>query len=157
NATSVAQVATATQALVTATSVAQRVATGESALATAQQQQGIAQVEAATAETQVAFAGATLTAVATAAQGIEQRRDIASRLVNARLALNSGDNNNALDMGNSMVADYSTEPTAYVARGLIYRNLKRYDDAIADYSKAIELDPQHSYLYVNRGNVYTDL
>jgi tetratricopeptide (TPR) repeat protein len=41
------------------------------------------------------------------------------------------------------------------SRGAVYRQLKMYDEAIADYNKAIELNPPFiSQVYNNRGNVY---
>lgn len=46
---------------------------------------------------------------------------------------------------------------AYFYRGLAYYNLKNYDQAIKDYSKAIELDSDYAWAYSNRGLVYYDL
>ena len=43
---------------------------------------------------------------------------------------------------------------AYELRGVIKRFLGRYLESIADYSKAIELDPKNSYLYFGRGMSY---
>ena len=40
---------------------------------------------------------------------------------------------------------------AYYNRGLAKHNLKDYNGAIADYTKAIELDPNNSLAYTNRG------
>jgi len=42
-------------------------------------------------------------------------------------------------------------------RGLAYRNLKEYQRAIEDYSRAIELDPTYVYAYNSRGLAYADL
>ena len=38
-----------------------------------------------------------------------------------------------------------------------YRALKRYDDALRDYSKAIELDSNNAANYANRGVIYAYL
>ena len=43
---------------------------------------------------------------------------------------------------------------AYDLRGGVKIFLKRYWESIADYSKAIELDPKNSYLYFGRGMSY---
>ncbi|MDC3093852.1 tetratricopeptide repeat protein [Prochlorococcus sp. AH-716-M10] len=46
---------------------------------------------------------------------------------------------------------------AYELRGISKRFLGRYLESIADYSKAIELDPKNSYLYFGRGMSYEHL
>ena len=38
------------------------------------------------------------------------------------------------------------------SRGITKRNLKDYQGAIADYTKAIEIDPQYAFAYVIRGD-----
>src|SRR5690606_2735053 len=43
---------------------------------------------------------------------------------------------------------------AYKKKGDIFYGLKKYDLAIANYSKAISLDPNNSVYYFMRGNVY---
>ena len=43
---------------------------------------------------------------------------------------------------------------AYDLRGGVKTFLNRYWESIADYSKAIELDPKNSYLYFGRGMSY---
>ncbi|BAU52917.1 tetratricopeptide repeat protein [Mucilaginibacter gotjawali] len=43
---------------------------------------------------------------------------------------------------------------AYLLRGECYRDLKKYDDAIADFKKAIKLDPQYIDAYLTLGNFY---
>ena len=43
---------------------------------------------------------------------------------------------------------------AYDLRGGVKTFLSRYWDSIADFSKAIELDPNNSYLYFGRGMSY---
>ena len=39
----------------------------------------------------------------------------------------------------------------YFQRGIAYRNLEDYDAAIADYTKAIEINPNYAEAYNNRG------
>ena len=46
---------------------------------------------------------------------------------------------------------------AYELRGITKRFLGRYLESISDYSKAIELDPNNSYLYFGRGMSYESL
>lgn len=45
----------------------------------------------------------------------------------------------------------------YNNRGISQKNLGKYDLAIQDYTKAIELAPTDASLYVNRANAYRDL
>ena len=45
----------------------------------------------------------------------------------------------------------------YNNRGLTYNTLKRYDEAIADYARAIELDPTDAKAFNNRGNAHKSL
>lgn len=42
----------------------------------------------------------------------------------------------------------------YYNRGNDYLNQEKYDEAISDYNKALELDPKHVYAYNNRGLAY---
>ena len=44
-----------------------------------------------------------------------------------------------------------------VATGNFYMELKQWDKAIADYSKAIELDPKNAWALSNRANIYSQL
>ena len=39
-------------------------------------------------------------------------------------------------------------------RGLTYRMLGRYEDALADFSRAIELDPENAGVAAERGGTY---
>ena len=45
----------------------------------------------------------------------------------------------------------------YNNRGITYRTLKRYDEALADFNRAIELDPTFSAAFSNRGITYHTL
>jgi lipoprotein NlpI len=44
----------------------------------------------------------------------------------------------------------------YYNRGIGYEQAKQYDNALADYSQALSLDPNYRDAYNNRGNVYQD-
>jgi tetratricopeptide (TPR) repeat protein len=43
---------------------------------------------------------------------------------------------------------------AYRSRGIAYAKRREYDQAIADYDKAIDLDPKNAKAYYQRGYVY---
>ena len=43
---------------------------------------------------------------------------------------------------------------AYANRGLVYRETGKYDLALADYNKAIGIDPNYAITYLGRGIVY---
>ncbi|MGE3726797.1 MAG: tetratricopeptide repeat protein, partial [Candidatus Sericytochromatia bacterium] len=45
----------------------------------------------------------------------------------------------------------------YINRGWTYAVLKQYDKAIADYTTALEYDPNYAYAYNNRGLAYHHL
>ncbi len=115
------------------------------------------------ASTQVAVAGATLspvaptlTAVAGAIASAEIQQDLSSRLAYANLQLIEKDNTLALNTANGMVTDYPDEPTAYLGRAIVLDVLGSKDAAIADYTYAIELDPEYTDAYNNRATIYSD-
>lgn len=45
----------------------------------------------------------------------------------------------------------------YNNRGVTYHTLQRYDEALRDYNRAIELNPRDAFAYSNRGITYADL
>ena len=47
--------------------------------------------------------------------------------------------------------NYKYKSSAYYNRGISKKNLKDYQGAITDYTKAIELDPDYADAYINRG------
>jgi tetratricopeptide (TPR) repeat protein len=47
----------------------------------------------------------------------------------------------------------AAKPWMYFNRGLAFKLLGELEQAISDYSKAIELDPSYAAAYANRGNV----
>ena len=61
------------------------------------------------------------------------------------------------------VEHYSREITAketaeaYHQRGIAYAAIQDYKNAIADYTKTIEMKPQYAGAYVNRGNAHREL
>ncbi|HEX7008195.1 MAG TPA: tetratricopeptide repeat protein, partial [Alphaproteobacteria bacterium] len=48
----------------------------------------------------------------------------------------------------------NTRAVAYVGRGVTYQNEGRYDEALADYDRAIGLMPTLAEAYVNRASIY---
>ncbi|MFN9671572.1 MAG: tetratricopeptide repeat protein [Microcystis sp.] len=42
----------------------------------------------------------------------------------------------------------------YGNRGYLYSDLQKYDLALSDYSKAIDINPNDAQAYYNRGNLY---
>jgi Tfp pilus assembly protein PilF len=63
----------------------------------------------------------------------------------------------ALDYWNRAISANSKSPEAYNNRGLAFYNLKRYQDAVKDYSQAIRLNPEDAIAYNNRGNAYYEM
>ncbi|MCA2812917.1 MAG: tetratricopeptide repeat protein [Microcystis sp. M090S1] len=53
--------------------------------------------------------------------------------------------------------DLAPRAAWYVNRGILYRRQQKYELALDDYNKAIELNPNHANAYNNRGNLYQDL
>ncbi len=113
------------------------------------------------ASTQVAIAGATLspvpptlTAVALAINDAVIQQDIALRIVDASLRVNDKLLSSAFQIADDMVATYPNAALAYLGRGLIWDSSGKTDEAIADYTKALQIDPQYEPAYNNRGLIY---
>lgn len=67
-----------------------------------------------------------------------------------------GQNNDAIDDFNKMV-EIDGSPYAYEVRGKAFLRLKRYQQAIADFSKVIELAPDVPFGYIRRGKAKCEL
>ena len=50
----------------------------------------------------------------------------------------------------------SRHASLYSKRGLLYKRLEKYDEALADFDKAIELGTSEAWVYRNRGKIYGD-
>ena len=62
-----------------------------------------------------------------------------------------------LTLWNDVISRYQTIAPAYINRGIILASLKRNDEALSDYNKAIELGPKFPKGYSNRGVLYKDM
>jgi tetratricopeptide (TPR) repeat protein len=56
----------------------------------------------------------------------------------------------------AITSGYQCKSLLHNELGSVYRELKQYDDAIAAYRKAIELDPKYAHPWHNLGNIYYD-
>lgn len=129
------QLITATQALVTATQIAKLEAEAQSTLIAV--------------NTEVAEALVTATQAAV-------EREITNSLTNALLQLSDDPSAQLLKM-NNLVEQFPDQALGYIARGLIYYSQDDAVAAIADFDRAIELDPQYAGVaYSSRGNVLLD-
>jgi len=55
------------------------------------------------------------------------------------------------------ILDDNNLAKSYNNRGLTYSKLGNYEDAIADYTRAIRIDPDYANAYGNRGVAYNEL
>lgn len=64
--------------------------------------------------------------------------------------LKSGDFNRALSQLNALIAEGSEDPDVYSYRGVVLLNLNRKPEALKDFDKAVDLQPDYSYRYASR-------
>jgi tetratricopeptide (TPR) repeat protein len=124
---------------------------------------GNAEQHGADLATQVSIAGATLspvpptlTAVASAVLDAQEQQDMAQRSFAASIQLNDGERVIAQRTADALVARYPNRALSYLSRGLLFSRIKA-EDALADFNKAIELDPRSANAYFGRGVVYEEL
>jgi len=67
------------------------------------------------------------------------------------------DPNAAVNYWSRAISSKQNTAAAYNNRGLAYYGLKKYKEAIADYTQAIKLDQAYAAAYNNRGNSYYEL
>ena len=60
---------------------------------------------------------------------------------------------NSLSLWNDVIGNYQTIPIAYNNRGMALEAGNKMDEALADYTKTIELQPDFALPYNNRGNI----
>jgi tetratricopeptide (TPR) repeat protein len=122
-----------------------------------------AEQQGAALGTQVSIAGATLspvsptlTAVASAVLDAQEQQDMVRRSFTASIQLNDGERVLAQRSADAMVAQYPDRALSYVSRGLLFSRIKA-ENALADFNKAIELDPRSANAYFGRAVVYEEL
>ena len=49
------------------------------------------------------------------------------------------------------------DPQAYNMRGSVYGRARRYEEALEDFNRAIQLDPEYAQAYANRAIVYREM
>jgi tetratricopeptide (TPR) repeat protein len=64
------------------------------------------------------------------------------------------DNQKAAEYYNNALLFYKSDPMVYNNIGLAHTNLKRYKEAVKDYTELLKLTPDFSQAYNNRGNAY---
>ncbi len=64
---------------------------------------------------------------------------------------------NGMTLWNDVIEKYQTIPQAYINRGIIFAAEKKYDEALRDYNKALEIEPKFSKAYNNRGGLMRTL
>lgn len=52
------------------------------------------------------------------------------------------------------IRKYPNEPNFYFSRGLVYKAMDNYNQAMADFNYAIKLEPKDSGFYHNRGHLF---
>ena len=63
---------------------------------------------------------------------------------------------NNITLWNDVISQYKTVAIAYYNRGNLFMNEKRIDEAIIDFNKAIEMNPNFARAYNNRGSLFMD-
>ena len=68
-----------------------------------------------------------------------------------------GDRKKALDAYTKAIEADPRCQTAYVRRGLMYKEARKHDKAMADFTRAIEIDSTDSYPYELRRDLYRNV
>ena len=63
----------------------------------------------------------------------------------------------AIQYYNLILKKEPNNQNAYILLGLAYHKIKKYDDAIENYKKAIKLKPDIAVTYFYLGNIFYDL
>jgi lipoprotein NlpI len=89
---------------------------------------------------------------------IGQEKDQIGRLIaKCRASLKDGKPEDALKFANQAVEAGPKEPRAYMVRGIVHESQRRHAEAIADFSKCIELDGKLADAYQHRGGEHFKL
>ncbi len=60
---------------------------------------------------------------------------------------------NGMTLWNDVISQYQNIPLAYNSRGVLFDGENKFREAISDFTKAIELNPNYDKAYNNRGNL----
>lgn len=82
---------------------------------------------------------------------------IKSKLWEARKLANEGEYEEAIDILTNIIADDIESAEIYELRGYIYDELEKYKQAVEDYNRAIDLNPEFHRAYHNRGTTRLNL
>jgi lipoprotein NlpI len=63
---------------------------------------------------------------------------------------------NSLSLWNNVIGLYKNVPDAYYNRGFYFVQEKKFEEALNDINKTIELDPEYSAAYNVRGNIFNN-
>ena len=83
-------------------------------------------------------------------------RFLAAYMEHAKTLAGSGDAERAGNIFDDAVRRFATQPLVFNNRGLHRQKQGQLDGAIADFSKAVELNPNYSVAFTNRGYVYLE-
>jgi lipoprotein NlpI len=73
-------------------------------------------------------------------------------LMKVEKAWQAGDRKAALTLANQVIADNPKEPRAHLTRGVIHEALGKHAEAVADFSRCLELDPTNAQAWNHRGS-----
>lgn len=79
---------------------------------------------------------------------------VQDRLQHAKNLYDQGEREAALRVLTEEIHEHPNNAIAYVHRGGIYNSLRRYDESVVDYTRALELNPDDAMTYYYRGNSY---
>ena len=101
-----------------------------------------------------AVLGFSLAAQAAADRSLIKSQEASSALLRGRFDLAVAAYDDALK---ETTLPSASQASLYSDRGVAKWRLKRLDEAIADFTKAVSLNPEYAPAYNNRGNVYLDM
>ena len=67
------------------------------------------------------------------------------------------DINSDVEKYTTLIQNNPNNDSAYNNRGVVYNNLKQYEQAVQDFNKAIQLNPNLAEAFYNRGSTYYNL
>jgi len=85
----------------------------------------------------------------------EQRNKKIDDLANElKLAIDKKDNDKAFEIINKIIEERPKDSGVYVWRGSIYSSIKKYNEAISDYNKAISLGNENAFVVVAKAEAF---